>query len=33
VGWGASPQHDRAKALARSGSPAALEAMRDLVAG
>jgi hypothetical protein len=29
VGWGASPQHDRAKALTRSGSPAALEAMRS----
>ncbi len=33
VGWGASAQHDRAKALARAGSPAALEAMRALAAG
>jgi hypothetical protein len=33
VGWGASPQYDRAKALTRSGSPAALEAMRRLAAG
>jgi hypothetical protein len=30
VGWGASSQHDRAKALARAGSPDALEAMRGL---
>ncbi len=30
VGWGASPRHDRAKALVRSGSPDALEAMREL---
>jgi hypothetical protein len=33
VGWGASPQHDRAKALARAASPAALKAMRTLAAG
>jgi hypothetical protein len=33
VGWGASAQHDHAKALARAGSPAALEAMRTLAAG
>lgn len=33
VGWGASPQYERAKALARAGSPAALEAMRALVVG
>jgi hypothetical protein len=33
VGWGASPQHDRAKALARGASPAALEAMRAIAAG
>jgi hypothetical protein len=30
VGWGASPQHERAKALTRAGSPDALEAMRSL---
>jgi hypothetical protein len=30
VGWGASPQHDRAKALARAGHPDALEALRSL---
>jgi len=30
VGWGASPRHDRAKALLRAGSPDALEALRDL---
>jgi hypothetical protein len=30
VGWGASPQHDRAKALARAGSPDALGALRSL---
>jgi hypothetical protein len=30
VGWGASPRHERAKALARAGSPDALEAMRGL---
>ncbi len=30
VGWGASAQHDHAKALTRAGSPAALEAMREL---
>jgi hypothetical protein len=33
VGWGASPQHDRAKVLTRDGSPAALEAMRGLATG
>jgi len=27
VGWGASPLHERAKALTRAGSPEALEAM------
>jgi hypothetical protein len=27
VGWGASPRHDRAKALVRAGSPDALEAL------
>lgn len=30
VGWGSNPQHERAKALARAGSPDALEAMRSL---
>jgi hypothetical protein len=30
VGWGASPLHERAKALTRAGSPEALEAMRSL---
>jgi hypothetical protein len=30
VGWGASPHHERAKALTRAGSPDALEAMRSL---
>ncbi len=30
VGWGATPVHDRAKALTRAGSPEALEAMRSL---
>jgi hypothetical protein len=30
VGWGASPQHERAKALTRSGSPEALQAMLGL---
>jgi hypothetical protein len=30
VGWGSSPQHDRAKTLTRAGSPEALEAMRSL---
>jgi hypothetical protein len=30
VGWGASPLHEHAKALARAGSPEALEAMRSL---
>ena len=33
VGWGASARHDRAKALTRSASPAALEAMRELAGG
>jgi hypothetical protein len=33
VGWGVSPQHDRAKALTRAGSPDALEAMRALTEG
>lgn len=33
VGWGASPQHDRAKALLRAGSPEALEALRSLGPG
>jgi hypothetical protein len=32
VGWGASPHHERAKALVRAGSPDALEAMRSLAA-
>ncbi|HEY5262508.1 MAG TPA: hypothetical protein VIJ33_10365 [Solirubrobacteraceae bacterium] len=32
VGWGATPRHDRAKALVRAGSPDALEAMRALEA-
>jgi hypothetical protein len=32
VGWGASPHHERAKALVRAGSPDALEAMRSLIA-
>jgi hypothetical protein len=31
VGWGASAPHERAKALARAGSPDALAAMLDLV--
>ncbi|MGH2880582.1 MAG: hypothetical protein ACRDK4_13380 [Solirubrobacteraceae bacterium] len=30
VGWGASPAHERAKALARAGSPEALAAMLRL---
>jgi hypothetical protein len=30
VGWGASPQHERAKALIRDGSPEGLEAMLKL---
>jgi hypothetical protein len=30
VGWGASPAHERAKALVRAGSPDALAAMRGL---
>ena len=30
VGWGASAAHERAKALARSGSPEALAAMLAL---
>jgi hypothetical protein len=33
VGWGQSPEHDRAKALLRAGSPHALEALRRLGAG
>ncbi len=33
VGWGASAQHDHAKALTLAGSPAALEAMRRIAAG
>jgi hypothetical protein len=33
VGWGASPQHERAKALLRAGSPEALEALRRLSPG
>jgi hypothetical protein len=32
VGWGASPHHKHAKALARAGSPDALEAMRSVAA-
>jgi hypothetical protein len=32
VGWGSSPHLDRAKALARAGSPEALEAMRTAAA-
>jgi hypothetical protein len=30
VGWGASPEHERAKALTRSASPEALQAMLGL---
>jgi hypothetical protein len=30
VGWGSSPQHERAKTLIRNGSPEALEAMLGL---
>ena len=30
VGWGASARHERAKALVRAASPAALEAMRSV---
>lgn len=30
VGWGATPLHDRAKALTRAGAPEALAAMRSL---
>lgn len=30
VGWGASPEHERAKALTRSGSPEALQALLAL---
>ena len=30
VGWGPGPQHERAKALTRAGSPEALETMRGL---
>lgn len=33
VGWGASPRHDRAKALLRGGSPEALEALRSVGPG
>jgi hypothetical protein len=33
VGWGASPRHDRAKALLRAGSPGALEALRGVGPG
>ncbi len=33
VGWGASPRHERAKALVRAAAPGALEAMRGLAAG
>lgn len=33
VGWGANPDHERAKALTRAGSPVALEAMRALAEG
>ncbi len=33
VGWGASPRHECAKALARRGSPKALEAMRSFGRG
>jgi hypothetical protein len=32
VGWGSSPEHERAKALVRSGSPAALADLRALSA-
>jgi hypothetical protein len=31
VGWGSTPEHERAKALVRDGSPEALEALRALV--
>ncbi|HTC72915.1 MAG TPA: hypothetical protein VK655_08505 [Solirubrobacteraceae bacterium] len=31
VGWGASPEHEQAKALVRAGSPDALAALRALV--
>ena len=30
VGWGASPEHEQAKALVRAGSPDALAALRAL---
>jgi hypothetical protein len=30
VGWGASPEHEHAKALVRAGSPDALAALRAL---
>ncbi len=30
VGWGAGPEHERAKALVRAGSPEALEALRKI---
>lgn len=33
VGWGPSAEHERAKALARAGSPKALAAMRAVTAG
>jgi hypothetical protein len=33
VGWGASPQHERAKTLTRAGSARALEEMRSLIRG
>ncbi|HEY7951341.1 MAG TPA: hypothetical protein VID70_00040 [Solirubrobacteraceae bacterium] len=33
VGWGPSAEHERAKALAREGSPRALGAMRAVAAG
>jgi hypothetical protein len=33
VGWGASPLHERAKALTRAASPEALEAMRAIAGG
>jgi hypothetical protein len=32
VGWGTSPEHERAKALARAGSPEALGAMQAVAA-
>jgi hypothetical protein len=30
IGWGPSPHHERAKAMVRSGSPQALQAMRGV---